>query len=188
MELMRFKLNDEDKRRLLELARNTMTDFLSGRGKPEPIDLTDGMKQIAGAFVTLHLHGMLRGCIGEITPYRELYKAVIDHAVNAAVHDPRFPPVTLVDLGELDLEISALTPPVAISSYNEIELGRHGIVLEKNGHSAVFLPQVAPEQGWTLAETLTHLSLKAGLPLAAWREDCRFEVFEAIVFGQPAHD
>lgn len=185
---MSFQLSKEDQRRLLELARSTITGFLSGRGKPEVAGkaLTEGMRQTAGAFVTLHMHGRLRGCIGEIVPHRELYKAVMDHAVNAAVHDPRFPPVTTADLGALDIEISALTPPVPVAACADIELGRHGIVLEKGGRSAVFLPQVAPEQGWDLEETLTQLCLKAGLAADDWREGCRFEVFEAVVFGE--HD
>lgn len=183
---MGFQLSKEDKERLLKLARETIQDFLSGRGKPEPLEqeITEGMRQTAGAFVTLHMNGMLRGCIGEIIPHRALYEAVIDHAVNAAVHDPRFPPVTVADIGALDIEISALTPPVPVASCEEIELGRHGILLEKEYHSAVFLPQVAPEQGWDLEQTLTQLSLKAGLSMNAWREGCSFQVFEAIVFGE----
>lgn len=184
---MSFQLNEEDQACLLELARRTITDFLSGRGKPSvgEGEVTAGMRQIAGAFVTLQMNGILRGCIGEIEPHRALYQAVMDHAVNAAVHDPRFPPVTTADLGALQIEISALTPPVRVPSYAEIEIGRHGIVLEQGAHLAVFLPQVAPEQGWDLEQTLTQLSLKAGLPIDAWREGCRFEVFEAIVFKEP---
>ena len=77
-----------------------------------------------------------------------------------------------------------LTPPHPVASWQEIELGRHGILLQKGDAGAVFLPQVAPEQGWTLEETLTHLALKAGLNPDDWREGASFEVFEAIVFRE----
>ena len=99
-----------------------------------------------GAFVTLQIGGELRGCIGEIFPRRPLFKAVMERAVDAAVNDPRFRPVGKAELPLLHYEISALTPPVPVASYKEIVLGRHGMVIEKNGRSAVFLPQVAPEQ------------------------------------------
>jgi AmmeMemoRadiSam system protein A len=134
--------------------------------------------------VTLHKRGELRGCIGEIAPDRELHRVVRDHALNAAFKDPRFTPLSPAELPEIVIEISALTPPVEIESWREIEIGRHGVVLSKNGRSAVFLPQVAPEQGWDVETTLKYLSQKAGLPPDAWRDGARFEVFEAVVFGE----
>jgi AmmeMemoRadiSam system protein A len=142
------------------------------------------MKEVMGAFVTLHRSGRLRGCIGEIFPRRELYKAVMDHAINAGVNDRRFSRVQAHELPELDFEISALSPPRAVDSYKDIVIGKHGIVVRKRGRQAVYLPQVAPEQGWNVEETLTHLSQKAGLPGDAWKSDCDFLVFEATVFGE----
>ena len=127
---------------------------------------------------------MLRGCIGEIAPRRPLYKAVIAQAVNSAVNDYRFRNVTAPEMKDIDIEISALTPPHKIKSYKDIKLGRDGIILHKDRHGAVFLPQVAPEQGWNLDETLTHLARKAGLSGDAWKKDCEFQVFQAIVFGE----
>jgi hypothetical protein len=181
-------LSREDREHLLALARRSLAYYLEHGKTPDPDTLdhpvTPGMKQVMGAFVTLHKRGRLRGCIGEIVPRRALYLAVIDHAVNAGVHDPRFPPVTPDELPLLEFEISALTPPVPVNSPDQIQLGRHGIVLSKNGRNAVFLPQVAPEQGWDLDETLTHLSLKARLPADAWKRDAVFQVFEAIVFSE----
>ncbi|NCC50139.1 MAG: AmmeMemoRadiSam system protein B [Spartobacteria bacterium] len=183
-------LTMEDKTNLLRLARGTLTHYLKTRRTPTPtaldIDVTPGMKEIMGAFVTLHKNGQLRGCIGEIFPRRALYEAVIEHAVNSGVNDTRFPPVNASELPELDFEISALSRPERVSSFNDIVIGKHGVVLHKGGRQAVFLPQVAPEQGWGLEETLTHLSMKAGLPPDAWREGASFDVFEAIVFGE--HD
>ncbi len=181
-------LSAEDRKSLLGLARGTLDFFFQHGKKPSPRDLgitiTPGMKSVMGAFVTLHKQGDLRGCIGEIFPRRALYEAVMDHAMNSAFNDTRFPQVAQKELAEIEIEISALTPPQPVASYKDIEIGRHGMVLSKQGRSAVFLPQVAPEQGWDLATTLTHLSMKAGLPPTAWKEGAQFTVFEAIVFSE----
>ena len=142
------------------------------------------MKNIMGAFVTLNENGQLRGCIGEIEPQRALYKAVRDHVIDAGVHDPRFSPVKAEELPLLHYEISALTQPHPVNSYNDIVLGKHGIVIEKSGRTAVFLPQVPGEQGWDLPTTLSYLSRKARLTEDAWKNGASFTVFEAIVFGE----
>ncbi|MBN1268067.1 MAG: AmmeMemoRadiSam system protein B [Kiritimatiellae bacterium] len=184
-------LSEEDRQQLLKLARKALEYYLEEGRAPSPkdigIEITPGMKQVMGAFVTLTKRGDLRGCIGEIVPRREVYKAVLDHAIDAGVNDGRFSPVTAAELPELDIEISALHPPHPVASYNDIVLGKHGIVLQKRGRSAVFLPQVAPEQGWDLGTTLAHLSMKAGLPPDAWKSDAAFLVFEATVFGEKKH-
>ena len=140
-----------------------------------------------GAFVTLKTpEGELRGCIGEIEPYRPLYQAVTARACDAAFRDPRFPSLHPGEFQGIRIEISALTPAKPVKSWREIVLGKHGMTLEKDGHFAVFLPQVATEQGWTLEETLTYLSRKAGLPPDAWRTGAEFTVFEAVVFSEDA--
>ncbi|MCX5769595.1 MAG: AmmeMemoRadiSam system protein B [Candidatus Hydrogenedentes bacterium] len=181
-------LSDEDKTLLLKLARGVLEAHVTNGGAATPeslgIKLTPGMQRVMGAFVTLNENGQLRGCIGEIFPRRPLYKAVMDHAVNAAANDPRFQPVKADELPRIEMDISALTEPRPVASYNDIVIGKHGMVLEKWGRSAVFLPQVAPEQGWTLDETLTHLAMKAGLPPDAWKDGASFTVFEAIVFSE----
>lgn len=181
-------LSEEDKALLLKLARGVLETHIANGGSATPeslgIKLTAGMQRVMGAFVTLNENGELRGCIGEIFPRRPLYRAVMDHAVNAAVNDHRFQPVTADELPRIEMDISALTEPRPVGSYKDIILGKHGMVLEKLGRSAVFLPQVAPEQGWTLDETLSHLATKAGLPADAWKEGASFTVFEAIVFSE----
>jgi len=106
------------------------------------------------------------------------------NAINAAVNDPRFPPVQPEEIPHLHIEISVLTPLQPLDDYRRIEIGKHGVLLSKNGRRAVFLPQVAPEQGWDLEEMLTNLAHKAGLPGDAWKEGASFEVFEAIVFEE----
>ena len=157
--------------------------------KPDPrggsYTITPALLQHRGAFVTLKVHGALRGCIGYIQPIEPLYEAVQQNAINAATRDSRFNPVEADELPAIEIEISALTTPVAVSSYHDIVLGRDGVILKKGPHQAVFLPQVAPEQGWDLPETLRHLALKAGLSGDDWRDpDTEFLVFTAEVFEE----
>ncbi len=182
-------VDPSDQKALLQLARRTLESYYEcGRSPKKAEDLgiepTPGMSQIMGAFVTLKLKGDLRGCIGEIAPRRPLYAAVMARAIDAAINDSRFLPLSRKELPEVEIEISALTPPRRVASADEIVVGRHGIVLEKDGRGAVFLPQVAPEQGWDLPTTLSHLARKAGLPPDAWKQGATFEVFEAIVFSE----
>lgn len=182
-------LTDDEKTQLLALARGTLEYFVKNGRMPTVeglgITLTAGMNQNMGAFVTLKEKGELRGCIGEIYPRRALYKAVMEHAVNAGVRDYRFNPVDASELPLLHYEITAWPKdPEPIPSYKDFIIGKHGIVLEKNGRTALFLPQVAPEQGWDVEQTLTHLAMKAGLAPDAWKEGATFKVFEGIMFAE----
>ncbi|MBN1393109.1 MAG: AmmeMemoRadiSam system protein B [Sedimentisphaerales bacterium] len=182
------KLSEEDKKQLLALARKSLVYFLQKQRIPEASDLnvtvSDAMKRQRAAFVTLKENSELRGCIGDIFPRQPLYKSVISNAINAGVRDWRFPPVTEAECSNITIEISALTPPVSIDSPDKIRIGIDGVILNKDGHSAVFLPQVAPEQGWDVNQTLMHLALKAGLSRDAWKEGASFLVFQADVFGE----
>lgn len=139
----------------------------------------------AGAFVTLRNGGKLRGCIGYVAPIKPAWEAVLDNAASAAVRDPRFPPVSPRDLPLLEVEVSVLTEPVPIADWQAFQPGRDGIVLEKSGRRAVFLPEVATQQGWGREETLTRLAVKAGLPPDAWRDGAQFAVFTARVYEAP---
>jgi len=181
-------LTQKDKRNLLLLARRTIEFYLQNGQVPTPeqlgIVVTNAIKARRAAFVTLKKNSDLRGCIGDVFPRQSLYKSVIANAINAAVNDWRFSPVTRDELSSIKIEISALTVPQSIDSYNQIRIGTDGVVLSKGGQMALFLPQVATEQRWTLEETLTHLSLKAGLPENAWKSGARFQVFQAEVFGE----
>jgi hypothetical protein len=196
------ELSEKDKEQLLTLARKTIVHYLKKKQVPEPselgITISEAMRVPRAAFVTLkkstvlQKHGEekpqkvspLRGCIGDIFPRRPLYKSVIGNAINAAVNDRRFRPVTIDECNDITIEISALTAPKPISSPDEVRIGIDGVVLNKDGRSAVFLPQVAPEQGWDLNQTLTNLSLKARLSGDAWKEGASFLVFQAVVFGE----
>ncbi len=181
-------LSADEKALLLSLARKTIVYYLDKGRAPSADDLgvklTDGMKEQRAAFVTLKEKGELRGCIGEIYPSQELYKSVISNAVNAAVNDPRFNPVSKSEIKDVLIDISALTPPKEVASFKDIRIGVDGMVLRKNGRSAVFLPQVATEQGWNLETTLTYLSRKAGLPQDAWKEGASYLTFQAEVFRE----
>ncbi len=182
-------LSIEDKRILLNMARRSI-EYRFANGRP-PADTkfaeeaTESMKQKMGAFVTLHSpDGSLRGCIGEIEPRRPLYEAVTGRACDSAFRDPRFMPLRPQELAGVRIEISALTPSKPIENWQDIEIGRHGMTVTKHGRSAVFLPQVAPEQGWTLEQTLRQLCLKAGLGPDDFRTGASFTVFEAVVFSE----
>lgn len=196
------ELSEKDKEQLLVLARKTIVHYLQKQQVPEPselgITMSEAIRVPRAAFVTLKKDtvvqksseektqkvSLLRGCIGDIFPRRPLYKSVIGNAINAAVNDRRFRPVTIDECNDITIEISALTAPQPIASPDEIRIGIDGIVLNKDGRSAVFLPQVAPEQGWDLNQTLTNLSLKARLAGDAWKEGASFLVFQAAVFGE----
>jgi AmmeMemoRadiSam system protein A len=182
------KLTNEDKKQLLMLARKSLIYFLQKQQIPSAsllnVTVSDAMKCQRAAFVTLKENSQLRGCIGDIFPRQPLFKSVIFNAINAGVNDRRFPPVTEAECSDITIEISALTPPEPIASPDAIRIGIDGVVLSKDGYSAVFLPQVAPEQGWDVDQMLTQLSLKAMLPGDAWKEGASFLVFQADVFGE----
>lgn len=177
----------EEKKILLDLARKEIAANLTGEESPSLTGLDDKLQQIRSCFVTLHTaQGALRGCIGNIEPFQPLAENVVHNARNAAFRDPRFPAVSSVDeLSSLVIEISILTVPVPIPSYKDFVVGKHGIILQKGYNSAVFLPQVAPEQGWDAETTLTHLAMKAGLSPDSWKDEgCQFKVFEAVFFSE----
>ncbi len=182
------ELTEQDKKQLLVLARKTMVYALQNRRVPEAAELdvtiSDAMQRPRAAFVTLTKDSMLRGCIGDIFPQRPLYKSVIINAIHACVNDRRFAPVSQDELKDIHIEISALTVPAPIAAPDQIRIGIDGVVLNKDGHSAVFLPQVAPEQGWNVEQMLTQLSRKAQLPPDGWKEGASFQVFQAVVFGE----
>lgn len=185
-------LTPDEKKTLLRLAREALESYVRESieltSPPEGMVLTDRLKEPAGAFVTLEKEKMLRGCIGYIEPIRPLYQAVMDNAVSACAKDYRFPPVKVSELSQIELEVSVLTPKQEIQGPEEFIPEQHGIIIEKNGKRAVFLPHVAKEQGWNREQTLQHLCRKAGLSLDAWKTNCRFWIFTAELFGEGDHE
>ncbi len=145
---------------------------------------TAALQEERACFVTLHLPGgMLRGCIGTLEPVAPLYRSVHDNTVSAALHDPRFTPVQMEEIPHIKLTISILSPAQPIEDIVDFVPGRHGIILEKQGRRAVFLPEVAAEQGWTRGETLGALCQKAGLPEQAWQTDALFAIFHTAILS-----
>jgi AmmeMemoRadiSam system protein A len=135
--------------------------------------------------VTLHKHGRLRGCIGYIQALKPLRQAVAEMAVQAALHDPRFPPVTSDELPELHIEISVLSPLEAVADVSEIEVGTHGLVIEDGRSRGLLLPQVPVEYGWDRDTFLEHTCAKAGLPPDRWKaQGVTITKFTAEVFGE----
>jgi len=178
----------EEEQTLLRLARVTLTEWVERGSKKVDLssfDLTPPLRRKLGAFVTLHSHGELRGCIGYVEPIKSLYETVMDNARHAATEDSRFPPVTKKELRDIDIEISVLSPMRKIAAVNEIVIGKHGLMLKKGlFNQGIFLPQVPVEQGWNLDQYLEGICRKAGLPQGAWKEGAELSVFTAQVFGE----
>ncbi len=179
-------LSESERKLLLDLAGNAIRSSFTGTPVPIPeaVVASPRLTRNGAAFVTLKRFGRLRGCIGCLEAVEPLYESVIRHARDAAFHDSRFHPLTEAELEQLKIEISVLTPPRPVAGPEEIEIGRHGIILEKRGRRAVFLPQVPVEENWDTETTLQYLAMKAGLGPEEWRRGARFSVFEAIVFGE----
>jgi len=191
-----FSLSEDEKQALLLVARETVGAVCAKKTQPKTSQLKKTFPRLAvprGVFVTLfkktglpspHERRELRGCIGHIWPVRSLADAVVENAAGAAMRDYRFLPVTADELDSLEIEISVLSPLKRIDSYDEIVIGRDGVVLYKNGNQAVFLPHVAEQFGWNLEQTLTQLSLKAGLGDAAWKQGAKFDIFQTESFEE----
>jgi AmmeMemoRadiSam system protein B/AmmeMemoRadiSam system protein A len=175
-------LTDEDKNKLLQIARDAIEARLKAQEYVPPTD--PGLEEKRGVFVTLRIGGELRGCIGHTLARDPLYKAVADMAVAAAFDDPRFPAVTAVEFDSLEYEISLLSPLERVHDFKSIEIGRDGLMIKLELHSGLLLPQVAANHNWTVQEFLQQACLKAGLPKSAYKD--RFaEVykFSAEVFS-----
>jgi AmmeMemoRadiSam system protein A len=176
-------LTKDDKATLYAIARTAIECGAVGK-KPPALEIkSDILKENRGAFVSLHRHGNLRGCIGHIQPTRPLYKTVQDMAIAAAFQDPRFEPVSLDEIDELDIEISVLTPMKKIENIQEIEVGKHGLYMVNNIYHGLLLPQVATNYGWNKKTFLEHTCVKAGLPQDAWTDkNTEIYIFSADIF------
>jgi len=179
-------LSEADRKLLLELARNTIICYLTTGKIPDAKEDTfpASLKEKRGVFVSLHMDGALRGCIGHFDGDKPLWSIVQEMAVSSATRDYRFQSVTLHELKRINIEISVLTPLRKISTDKEIILGKHGIYMKKGNRSGTFLPQVANETGWTKEEFLGHCARdKAGIGWDGWKNAELF-VYEAFIFGE----
>jgi AmmeMemoRadiSam system protein A len=180
-------LNDDHRKTLLGIARQSIAAILEGRA-PEwkADDFDEPLRRPAGAFVTLRTRdGDLRGCIGSIRAAELLYQAIVSSAISAAFRDPRFVPLRPGELELLALEISVMGPIEVVTNIEEIVVGRDGLIISRGRYAGLLLPQVATEYEWDRETFLDQTCIKAGLPYGAWRDgDCRVEKFSAIVFGE----
>jgi AmmeMemoRadiSam system protein A len=183
------ELSRDQRKNILGLARRTIEEYLASRGLPRP-DLAGEFgdavyREKCGAFVSLHMKGRLRGCIGYIKGVKNIPETVVDMAKAAAFQDPRFPPLSRNELDLVDIEVSILTPMEKVEDVSDIKIGRDGLMITCGHNSGLLLPQVAVECGWDLPQFLEHTCFKAGLPGDAWkRKNARLEKFSALVFGE----
>lgn len=181
---MNHTLSSEERNFLLQLAREAIVEAVR-TGKIPAREVTAGiLLEPQGCFVTIKCNGTLRGCIGNLSSEKPLYLLVQQMAASAATRDPRFYPMKEEDLADFQLEISVLSPLTRISTPEEVEVGTHGLYLEKNFSRGVLLPQVAVEQGWSRETFLNQTALKAGLKRDDWKEGADLYVFTAQVFGE----
>jgi hypothetical protein len=177
--------SDQQKKKLLALARRTIEEGALGKKKPQAEPDDTQLAVPAGAFVSLHKRGGLRGCIGRFEADSPLYQTVVDMAWAASKNDPRFNEVEKEELSDIDIEFSVLSPLRKISDVKEIEVGRHGIYIIRGGRRGTLLPQVALEQGWNREAFLRHTCMKAGLPPDAYKDEgTEIYVYDAQVFGE----
>ena len=183
-----MSLTIDEKRRLLAVARRTVTALADGAARLGVGDFPDEAAKPEftaerGAFVSLHRFGQLRGCIGNITPAGTLLETVIRNAINAASEDPRFEPVRADELGELEIEISVLTPLEQIHGPEDVVIGRDGLYLIGQTARGVLLPQVATENRWDAKEFIRRTAIKAGIDPGRWA-DAKLFRFAAEVFSE----
>jgi len=171
----------EERKALLQLAHEAIVSALEKR----EISLTPPSPHLAeprGAFTTIYVQGELRGCVGYVFPVASLYRTVAETARSAAFEDTRFWPITPEEAANLEVSLSILSPLKAIKP-EEVEIGRHGLLIGQHGHRGLLLPQVPVEHGWDRVTFLEQTCRKAGLPLEAWQKGATLEAFTAEVFG-----
>jgi AmmeMemoRadiSam system protein A len=176
-------LNEQQRKTLLRIAREAVEAAACGeRYIPQRDD--PALQEPGAAFVTLKVNGELRGCIGCTEAREPMLLSVAQMARASALEDPRFPPVSPEEVSQLTIDISLLSPAEKVDDVSEIEVGKHGLVLEQGQYRGLLLPQVPVEWGWDREQFLDHTCLKAGLPRGCWREGATIYAFTAEVFGE----
>lgn len=165
---------------LVRLAHESILSVFSGAEVVKPSN--PHLEQPRGVFTTLYLAGDLRGCVGYALPVSPLCQAVVQTARAAAFDDSRFWPVTADEAPRLEVSLSVLSPLFPVLP-DQVEVGRHGLVVSLEGRRGLLLPQVPVEANWSRETFLDQTCRKAGLPLNAWRHGAALEAFTAEVFG-----
>lgn len=181
-----MELTEEEKKILLAAARNSIRSLFADVEIKEPdYEKYPVLKIHAGAFVTLTEFGKLRGCIGYILSERPLFETVCEAAINSAENDPRFQAVLESELKNITIEISILSPPFPLNNYDEIEIGKHGLILEEMGRRGLLLPQVPIEHHMDREQYLDALCQKAGLYPGYWKtKQLELNAFTATIFSE----
>ncbi len=181
-----MELSNEEKKILLQAARKSIETIFTGGDLPTvDYEKYPRLKSKAGAFVTLNLDGNLRGCIGYIIGYGPLFQTVCDAAIQAATNDPRFYPLTEEEFKDVEIEVSVLSEPFPMKSYDDIVIGKHGLILEEGGRRGLLLPQVPVEHHMNRDEYLTALCQKAGFNGDCWKgRTLNISMFTANVFSE----
>jgi len=174
--------SDTDRRRLLRIAREAIVAHVTG--VPPPPVSSPPEEPSGGGFVTLHLNGSLRGCVGNLGTAYPLSRVVRECAIAACSADPRFEPVRPAEVAALEIEISLLGPLEPVTAPDQIEVGRHGLVVEQGSRRGLLLPQVASEWKWDRETFLAQTCHKAGLARDAWKSGAKVFRFEAEVFEE----
>jgi len=183
---MQNQLTRKEQQQLLAIARKSIVEYVKNGTVAEiSVDIdNDSLAEKQGCFVTIKLQENLRGCIGCFTSEKPLWQTVQEFAIAAATRDPRFYPLDPDELDDISIEISALSSLAKIESFDEIQVGTHGLYIEKNMYRGVLLPQVATECGWDKTTFLTQTCLKAGLEPDAWKSGADIYIFSAQIFGE----
>ncbi|NMC36689.1 MAG: AmmeMemoRadiSam system protein B [Bacteroidales bacterium] len=181
-----FNFTEKEREILFDIARRSIMSMLydARRYTPDVSKMTDALKKPYGAFVTLKIDGVLRGCIGRFVSDKPLYIVVGESAISSALEDPRFPALTKSEYEKTDIEITVLGPMRKISDISEIKLGRHGIYIKKDIRAGTMLPQVAREYGWSVEEFLGYTSRdKAGIGWDGWK-NADIYIYEGMVLEE----
>lgn len=178
------RLFSDDGLALLAIARRAISIAVAENRIPDFPPFPPKFSDSQGAFVTLYRGGKLRGCVGQVENPGPLAEGVVRAAINAALHDSRFPPVAIEEVATLDIEISVLSPLERIPP-EAILAGHHGVLVVRPPYRGLLLPRVATQRGWSGQRLLEETCAKAGLPRDAWR-DCQTQVFAftAEVFSE----
>ena len=168
--LFKSLYTEEEKRELLALARNSITEYVKN-GIAQEVEMKNRKLRADGAvFVTIKEKGSLRGCIGHVQAIMPLYQSVIKNAIAASSVDPRFPPMNKEELKDMEIEVSVLSPLIPVKDVKDIRVGKHGLLIRKGQQSGLLLPQVPTEFGWDRETFLDQLCAKAGLPKGSWKD------------------
>lgn len=177
-------LSDVQKVRLLRIAREAVFTWINRTKKPLIQESDPRLLEKQGVFVSLHIGDRLRGCIGTFDPDGPLYEAVVDMSVGAATRDPRFGPMRIHEVPRVEIELSILGPLQPIAP-EDVEVGKHGLLVQKGRRHGTLLPQVATQQGWTREEFLSQVAIKAGMEADDWKDPkTHVLAFEAEVFSE----